>query len=293
MNNLPKAESITHQHILSVINTIILNTKTPGLVRILDAGCGNGKLIAYLHKSLHQLHSDKEFHISGYDVQDHGVQAAGFLEKTAERLSNEIPEIDWTERIYAIQANDEWSFAKNKYNFVISNQVLEHVHNKDMFFANISRNMVDGGHSIHLAPLIHIIHEGHIFLPWAHRIKNYSALYGYIRALSWLGIGKFRAHKKETNCTLDEYAERHADYMHFWTAYSTEDETLSSARRNGLRADFRFSIDFYMAKIRSLLNLSRTLDYKYRNIGIYDAISVKLLRYISSVTLVCEKSNKY
>lgn len=293
MNNLPKAESITHQHILSVINTIILNTKTPGLVRILDAGCGNGKLIAYLHKSLHQLHPDKEFHISGYDVQDHGVQAAGFLEKTAERLSIEMPEIDWTERIYAIQANDEWSFAKNKYNFVISNQVLEHVHNKDLFFANISRNMVDGGHSIHLAPLKHIIHEGHIFLPWAHRIKNYSALYGYIRALSRLGLGKFRQHKKKTNCTLDEYTERHADYMFFWTSYSTEFEVLSSVRRNGLRADFKFSINFYIAKLRSILKLQQQYSYSYQKSGFKDAIIVKILRYISSVTLVCEKNNKY
>jgi len=39
------APSITHQHILGVLNTLLLNRfkKIEGQLKILDAGCGNGK----------------------------------------------------------------------------------------------------------------------------------------------------------------------------------------------------------------------------------------------------------
>ncbi len=293
MNQLPKAESITHQHILCVINTLIIQKNTKDTIRILDAGCGNGKLIAYLHICLHLLHSDKIFHISGYDVQDHGVQSEGFLVEAVNRLSTMIPAVNWAERINTIQTIDQWTFVTKKYDFIISNQVLEHVYDKDLFFSNISSNLIDGGHSVHLAPLKHVVHEGHIFLPWAHRIRNFSSLYGYIRFMSSIGFGKFRKHQKETGCSLNEYSERHADYIYFWTNYSSEAETIDFARRNGMRADFRFSFEFFTSKIRQILKIKRRNIYKPREYGFIDAILVKQLRYLSSVTLVCTKKNTY
>ena len=293
MATLPLAESITHQHLLCVVNTLIINTNSRGPIRILDAGCGNGKLISYLHKSLHLLHPEIEFHISGYDVRDHGVQAAGFLADTVSRLLKDIPEVDWPNKIHTIQANDQWTFASDKYDFIISNQVLEHVHDKDFFFKNISAHLVEGGYSAHLAPLKHIVHEGHIFLPWAHRISNFSALLAYIRLMSSLGFGKFPRHRRDTNCTLHEYSERHADYIYFWTSYATESETIQFARKNGLRADFRFSTDFYKAKLRQIFKRQPEYLYQLNRSGIQDAVSLKFLRYISSVTFVCKKVNTY
>jgi SAM-dependent methyltransferase len=293
MKNLENPSSVTHLHLLSVVNTLIDEKHNDSTIRILDAGCGNGRLISYLHSCLPILRPNLEFVISGYDVQDHGVQAQGFIQETTERLKSLHPETDWESRIHAIPANSKWEFATEKFDFIISNQVLEHVHDKAFFFSNVSKALIEGGYSIHLAPLKHVIHEGHIHLPWAHRITNFTALYGYIRLLSQLGLGKFRAHNKATRCTLDQYAERHADYIYFWTSYATESETLRLARSNGLRADFRFSIEFFTSKLLQLIGRAPTYKYRIRDYGFFDVIFIKPLRYLSSVTLVCKKANRY
>jgi SAM-dependent methyltransferase len=293
MQNLQNPSSITHLHLLSIVNTLLDEKHNNSTIRILDAGCGNGKLISYLHSCLPLLRPNINFIISGFDVQDHGVQAQGFIQQTTERLKNLHPETDWGSRIHAIQANSKWEFATEKFDFIISNQVLEHVHDKAFFFSNVSAALVEDGHSIHLAPLKHVIHEGHIHLPWAHRITNFTALYGYIRLLSQLGLGKFKAHKKATRCTLDHYAERHADYIYFWTSYATESETLRLARSNGLRADFRFSTEFFTSKLMQLIGRAPTYKYRTRDYGFFDGVLIKLLRYLSSVTLVCKKANRY
>lgn len=264
-----------------------------GTIRILDAGCGNGKLISYLHRSLHVLHPDKIFHLSGFDVYDHGVQSEGFIQRAVDSLSSSVPNIDWVSRIYSIQATDGWSFGTEKFDIIVSNQVMEHVHDKDHFFSNVRANLADGGYSLHLAPLRHIIHEGHIYLPWAHRLKNFDLLYGYIRLMSTLGLGKFKGHHRATGCSLREFSERHADYMYFWTSYSSESETLHFARKNGLRADFRFSLEFFSSKLRQVFRRPPRYTYTFREFGLMDAVLVKILRYLSSVTLVCRKKNIY
>lgn len=290
---LPAAESITHQHLLSVINTILSKDGGARTVRILDAGCGNGKLIAYLHVCLHRLYPEKDFEISGYDVTDHGVQSDGFISNAIGKLNSLIGNVDWASRIHSIRADDKWKFSLEPYDFIISNQVLEHVKDKNLFFSNINANLADGGHSIHLAPLSHVIYEGHLYLPLAHRFRNYSALYSYIRIMSRLGFGKFRQHRTESGCSLHEYSQRHADYMFFWTNYSTEAETLEVARKNGLRCDFRYTVGFFTSKLRQLFRIKPRLSYSYRDGGFVDAISIKIYRYLSSVTLVCKKSNTY
>jgi SAM-dependent methyltransferase len=293
MKDIQNPTSLTHLHLLSVINTLIDEKHNDSTIRILDAGCGNGKLISYLHSSLPILRPNLKFVISGYDVQDHGVQAQGFIQETTKILKNLHPEIDWSARIHSIQANSKWEFVTEKFDFIISNQVLEHVHDKNFFFSNISKALIENGHSIHLAPLKHVIHEGHIHIPWSHRITNFAALYGYIRLFSQLSLGKYKVNKKLTGCTLDEYAASHADYIYFWTSYATEAETLQLARSNGLRADFRFSTEFYTSKILQLFGRPSAYRYRTRDYGFFDAILIKLLRYISSVTLVCKKSNRY
>ena len=293
MQNLQNPSSITHLHILSVINTLLNEKHDYSTIRILDAGCGNGRLISYLHSCLPILRPNIEFVISGYDVQDHGVQAQGFIQETIERLKNLHPETEWESQIHTINANSKWEFTTEKFDFIVSNQVLEHVQDKAFFFSNVSYALVENGHSIHLAPLKHVIHEGHIHLPWAHRITNFTALYGYIRLLSQIGLGKFKTHKKFNGCTLNQYAEQHADYIYFWTNYSTESETLRFARFNGLRADFRFSTEFFTSKLLQLIGRTPTYKYRTRDYGFFDVMFIKLLRYLSSVTLVCKKANIY
>lgn len=290
----PKASSLTHQHFLAMINTLIddcLILDEP--IRILDAGCGNGVLMGFLHEALHAINPKLKFELYGFDVCDHGVQMDGFIARTIENLEEAHKGVDWGSRIRAISVTDPWPFENLSFDFVVSNQVMEHVHDKNRFFLNVKHALKDNAFFIALNPLLHCVHEGHIFLPWAHRIRSHSALRSYISFCSRLGIGKFPQHHKETGIGVAEYSERHADYMYFWTSYSRESETLDMAREVGLRASFDYSWQFYMLKIRQVFGLGLPVKYIRCDSGLFGSSAVKFLRYISSVTLVCHKRNIY
>lgn len=291
---LPGPKSITHQHLLCVLNTFLRQfAPAKDQIFILDAGCGNGDFIHYLHRSLQLLHPEKSFVIHGFDVSDHGVQSNGFLSASVANLNALEPGIDWTSRIFGIRQDQAWNFNAQKYDFILSNQVLEHVRDKDGFFLNINRKLTEGGRSIHLAPLRSVVPEDHVKIPFAHRFTNFGALHAYVRLMSSLGVGKFGDARRRTGVALDEYAERHADYLYHWTAYSSETETLAHARRHFMRADYRFTLEFYTSKLRQILGRRACSEYRFRSYGFRDAIMIKFLRYLSSVTLITEKKNTY
>jgi len=296
---LPKPLSVTHAHLMACANTELCargDSKTAN-VRILDAGCGDGRLLAYLEACLTQLHPEWTIELYGFDVTDHGVQQSGFIDGAAQYLSEHSPKVDWANRIRAVGARDPWPFSDESFDLVLSNQVLEHVQDHAHFFRELYRVLMRGGASVHLFPLKHYIYEGHLHLPWVHRIRSHDLRSGYISLLSRLGIGKYRhldeRGKPGRNISAQEYAERHADYMAFLTNYLSESQALDIATRAGLRASFRYTPDFYAQKLWSLAHHAPRVIYQQTNRGLRDSIAVTFLRYVSSVTLTCQKENRY
>ena len=288
------AKSITHEHLLSVLHTeIYVRCVSDSIVRLLDAGCGDGELIIYLGKNLPLLNKSLNFEIYGFDVCNHGVQKEGFLSKTIANLENQIPGTPWRERISLIYEGEKWCYPDEFFNVIISNQVLEHVNDHELFFSEIYRTLQRDGFSAHLFPLKHYIYEGHLLLPFVHRIKNYPVLFSYIKCLSLLGLGKFKAHKKSTGITVDIYTERHADYMHYFTNYITYKDALWLAKKYKMRISFKYTHEFYTRKILSMLSLRSGYEYKKKRSSFIDWISFMILRYISSVTLFLEKRETY
>ncbi|MEQ6341782.1 MAG: class I SAM-dependent methyltransferase [Gammaproteobacteria bacterium] len=239
------------------------------------------------------VHPNISVDVYGFDVVDHGVQATGFLEKAIATLSSDISDVEWSERIKPLYVGDTWGFPDKFFDVVLSNQVFEHVHDKPFFFKESYRVLRDGGYAVHLAPLVHYIYEGHLYLPWVHRIRSHDLLYSYISLLSLFGLGKFRDHNKRTGISRSEFSIKHADYVYFWTNYSSESEILDMARTNKFRASFRFSADFYLLKLRQIFHLPYKASYKLSRSAFLDSIAIKFLRYLSSNTLVCEKRNTY
>lgn len=288
---LPPPHSLTHQHLMAIVHTLAVEGRSE--VRILDAGCGDGRFMVFLLQCLRVLAPQLQVHLHGFDVGDHGVQAAGFLENTLERLRAAAPDVPWEDRVRMQTIGQAWRFPDESFDLVLSNQVLEHVHDKAFFFAECHRVLRTGGRAVHLAPLKHCVLEGHVLLPWAHRLRDHGTLVRYIAAWSLLGAGKFRAHHAQTGVSREEFSWRHADYLHFWTAYATESETLDLARAAGLRSGFAFSWEFYLLKLRQVLHLPLPVRYRSRRPAVMEAWAVKLLRYLSSCTLVLEKRNTY
>ncbi|BCW99707.1 MAG: hypothetical protein KatS3mg024_2534 [Armatimonadota bacterium] len=290
---IPRASSITHQHIVSVVNTEFCQV-TPGrTVRILDAGCGNGKLIAYLTRALGVLQPSVAWEIYGFDVHDHGVQAQGYMQQTMDWLHAEVPEVEWERRIATISTSEPWPYSDGFFDVVVSNQVLEHVRDHARFFHENARVLSNGGFAVHLFPLGHYLYETHLNLPFVHWIGDHDLIFRYIRFLSRLGLGKYRSSRRASGVSLDEYSERHADYLYHYTSYLSQSQALGLARAAGLRASYRYTPYFYTAKLRSLLRLSAPYLYPRRRSGILNWLETLILRHVSSITLFLEKKETY
>jgi len=287
-----KAKSITHVHLLSVINTENRDFSPGNTIRVLDVGCGDGNLIGYLHDWLPSLNPTIRFELYGLDVYDHGVQQTGFIQKALESLSQKDPDVDWSSRISLISQNEIWPYKDNFFDVIISNQVLEHIQNHDAFFSEIYRTLREDGYSVHLFPLSHYLYEGHLRLPGVHKIKNYDILYKCIYHLSRFGLGKYHL-QKASHISLGEWSEQHADYLNYFTNYLSYDTMLSVGKRHRFRVTFRYTQDFYTSKVKSLLSLDPTYTYSKKRSLFLDLISINIFKYISSITLFLEKKQTY
>lgn len=294
MPAIERAESLTHEHLLAVLAAELAPAAASARpVRILDLGCGEGRLLAYLERNLPRLRPDVRFVLYGLDVSDHGVQRADFLENAAALLSAAAPDTAWRERLFCIGSDQPWPLPDAHLDFIVSNQVLEHVRDHGFAFREMSRTLADDGRAAHLFPLRHCVREEHLSLPWAHRIGNADLRAAYIRALSRMGWGKYRGHHRVFGLSLDEFSVMHADYLQFMTNYLSEGEALDHAKRAGLRASFRYTQELYFRKLRGLLQLPVTFAYSPRRNALADWLWIKLLRYVSGVTLFLEKKQTY
>jgi SAM-dependent methyltransferase len=288
---IPRATSITHEHLLSVVHTHTRGLGPDRPVRILDAGCGAGQLIAYLSENLPRLNPSLTFQLYGFDVAGHGVQLDDYFEETRRRLSEACAEVDWSERLALVTVADPWPFPDEFFDAVISNQVLEHVGAHDQFFSEIRRTLRPGGFSAHLSPLRECLWEWHVHLPLVHRIRNYDLLRACITLCSRLGLGKYRSHRGRY--ALSEYCESHADYIHYFTNYLSYREALSLAKKHGMRGSFRHTPELYTRKARRVIGGTPGFTQRDGSQAFRNWLAVLVLKRVSSVTLTLEKAETY
>lgn len=281
--------SITHRHMLSVINTMLRYEKTfadQDTIRILEAGCGNGKMIFFLHKYLPLFNPGKTFLLYGYDLADHGVQESNYEEKTFSYLHSNVPEIAWSDRIKLINADEAWPFKNNTFDFVISNQVLEHVWDHDQFFREQNRVLCVRGFSHHIFPVKEVILDGHIFLPGVHKLNSWDAIYRKVKFYTSAGLGLYRREKKNYNYDIDQFSRVWADKIFHYCNYPRYAELCDAAKKNHLCITTRFTLEYYWRKIREIAGLKP--DYLYKNKS-SSKIIFFILKYISGVSIVLYK----
>jgi SAM-dependent methyltransferase len=170
------------------------------------------------------------------------------------------------------------------FDLIVSNHVLEHVEDHSFVFAEIRRTLREGQSSVHLFPLKHSIYEGHLHLPFAHWFATHDLLVGYIKLLSRLGFGKYNM-----KADLDEWAERHADFVFHFTNYLTCGDLIRLAKTSHLGLSRKYTADFYVCKIRSLLHLRPREYYRLSRSAFLDWCAAVFLQYIHSVTVTLEK----
>jgi SAM-dependent methyltransferase len=262
-------------------------------IRILDVGCGDGYLIGFLQQELPKLLPGVALELHGVEVSDSRVQKSDFFQPTIRSLAAQHPAVPWNERLSLLHSERAWPFADETFDFVISNQVLEHVRDHAHLMRNIARVLAADGVSAHLFPLRDSYVEWHLKMPFAHWIGNSDFLYRYIAVCSWLGLGTWRKYCRLVRpVSLSDFSAHNRDFIALETNYLRERDIAYLAKRAGLKYCFRYTEDFYLNRLR--LAFGRPLQYRLRvRRGLMGKLALSICRRMSSICLVLEKSNSY
>lgn len=119
---------------------------------VLDFGCGRGRCVCFLHEH-------------GYNV--FGVDSdASALERGEELLRRHG--VDFDERVKLVRPGERLPFPDETFNFVLSDQVLEHVERLEPVIAELARVTRNGGAGLHRFPTPWRLVESHVHLPLVH-----------------------------------------------------------------------------------------------------------------------------
>jgi SAM-dependent methyltransferase len=291
IKDIPPAASITHQHLAAVISTLLGNSShepAGDTVYILDLGCGDGALMCHYLDSLPVLQPRYRFHVAGLDVADAGQQQAGFMAKTLDLLTAKHPRTDWKQRLSLVMTEDKWPYADATFDFITSNQVMEHVVDHAMVFREIHRCLRPGGVAIHLFPVREVLWEGHALMPLVHRSRSVTQRARLMYLFAQLGFTRhyYRERERRGWTSLREFSRVFAGVLEADTNYQTQRRLAEITVCAGLRCSFEYTKDFYIAKFRSLMGRR---SYRYRHMGALENVALWVCRRISSVTLVQRK----
>jgi SAM-dependent methyltransferase len=286
---LRAATSVTHLHILAVVSTELEPTRRDEPVKVLDAGCGAGELMAYLQANLAELHSGVEFEVHGFDVHDSLTEHAPSAEVVLASLRESSPDAGWEGRVKYVSVSDPWPYDNDNFDVVVTNQVLEHVADLDFFLGELARTMKPGTFSVHVFPFRRVLYEWHLKMPLVHRIEDFRLRERAIELLSRAGIGTFSEVRALDGIDVATYGHTRADFIQFGTFYRSWREVARAAKGAGLRATHRYTRGLYTQKLRGLLFKGETYRYSKRTSPLADAASFVVLPQLATATVVLEK----
>ena len=201
--------------------------------RVLDYGCGTGEIVLELLEG--------NVDAFGCDIFYGG----------ADRLSS-VPTELLESGVIRVMDGSVIPFDANSFDFVINNQVMEHVENLDAVLAEIHRVLKPGGAVLSLFPTKEVWHEGHCGIPLLHRLSKGRARLYYASALRMLGIGYSKDKYPGVMCWSQHWCE----YLDRWTHYRTGREIDSAYSKYFI--DIQHIEDYWIQKRtgRRLVGLS-------------------------------------
>jgi SAM-dependent methyltransferase len=263
---------LAHRHIVGVIQR---ECAARGLDKpsILDAGCGDGRLLALIAET---LPSER----SGFDSADYGLQAS----EVVGALAGDDADIRTT------NADGSWPFTDGEFDVVVSNQVCEHVADFETFCSENARVLKPGGFGVHAFPLRHMLIEPHMLLPIVHRVRDHSLRAWLIASFSRLGLGIYRSQARDAGVGIDEFATAHADYSRTFTTYRTWRQVCDEFHRHGFRVSYRHTSTLAQ---RGLWRVAGREGPGRMLPPLVEAMLFPVVRLVVSCTVVVEKAQDY
>ncbi|AKH42840.1 SAM-dependent methyltransferase [Altererythrobacter atlanticus] len=286
----PLKVPVTHQHIFTILQTLIAEGRVPRSdrpLRILDIGCGDGRLINSLQSLFTRHMPELQVEICGFDIGEHGFKDSSQLSGTLELLTENHPGIDWSNRVRLISDGDPWGYEAGSFDLAVSNQVIEHVEDLQHFLVNLRETLAPGGQSVHVFPLSQCMQEAHCLVPFSHWIKDYNYRVAWIALLSRLGIGRYRVDRKLLgHDTVARHAEETAKFIECWTTYRSFGEIARMAGNLSMATSYHFTKNLLPTKLRQMMGRKPARKYRrWTPFGI-EWLSYLFVRSMTSATLV-------
>lgn len=202
MSAAAEAYSREHERLVDFFCTVAAEKgcQVPDGSRVLDFGCGRGSLV-------------RAFRAAGFDAAGCDI----VLEKPADEL-------------YLIEQPYRLPFPDGTFDFVVSNQVLEHVRDHSLVFRELRRVLKAGAPSIHLFPARWAPIEVHLRVPFG----------GVVQAEWWLELWARAGirNRFQQDLPWQDVAALNREYLSTKTNYVGRASLLVSARTCFGRVEF-------------------------------------------------------
>lgn len=185
-------------------------------LKILDWGCGRGRLVAFLIRQGMDAY--------GVDVDPEAV------ENGKAYLTGMQDEAD--RRLGLIDSSGGVDFPDGFFDVIVSDNVLEHVPDLDQVLSEISRLTKPGGRGFHLFPARFTLFEGHLFMPLVHWLPKNTLRRYAIQCFTRLGIEPKWPELDDR--TLAQKADDYFEYSCRKTYYRSPGQILDSCTQQGL-----------------------------------------------------------
>ena len=178
----------------------VQQTVPPGSV-VLDFGCGAGTMVRMLRAR-------------GYDAYGVDIRWPG-----ADYGDLEGSDLGREGILRLYDEGGPLPFEDDFFDLVVSDQVFEHVVPIEESLSELERVLKPEGISYHHFPPRSVWREGHIGIPFSHRLPHGRARLAYTAALRRAGFGKFKDERAPR-----EWAVEKLDWVDNWTVYRPHDE---------------------------------------------------------------------
>lgn len=174
--------------------------RTRGPLRVLDYGCGQGRLVRMLRERKIDGYGCDAFVHVGTSPRDYLLNA------------------DWFGSVIVDMPDGRVPFADESFDIIVNNQVIEHVENIEATLGELHRLVRPGGTVLSLFPHKTVWREGHCGIAFLHWFPKRSRLrLCYATACRALGFG----YHKEKLGSISAWARDRCRYLDEQTFYRT------------------------------------------------------------------------